>query len=215
MRAKHVTWLSVAVLVACGCGSTRPTNSTDASTTTEPAMSSATAHLTTVRRTSTTQTDTPVTARPKKRPAIPTDASTTPPVSVPPPNPTPAAEVSDAVREVHSHDFTPRDTDDFEYPDFTSGLHVIIGSATESADGYTQRAFFFVHDQYIGTDLADPSATIQIVWRDDTTIALGYTIYKPNDAMCCPLGGAITVRYHWTGTRLAALDPIPSSDIRR
>jgi LppP/LprE lipoprotein len=78
--------------------------------------------------------------------------------------------VSDAVRVVRSQGFTPYDTDDYGYPDFNYGLHVIIGYATGSADGYTQRAFSFVHGQYIATDLADPSATIQIVWRDDTTI---------------------------------------------
>jgi hypothetical protein len=123
--------------------------------------------------------------------------------------------MSDAVRVVHSLGFTPRDLDDYAYPDFNYGLHVIIGYATGSADGYTQRAFFFVQGGYIGTDLADPSATIQMVWRTDTTIALGYTIYKTADAMCCPLGGAVTVRYHWTGTHLVALDPIPSLAARR
>jgi LppP/LprE lipoprotein len=131
------------------------------------------------------------------------------------PNTTAGSEASEAARVVRSHGFTPHDTDDYGYPDFNYGLHVIIGYAAGSADGYTQQAFFFLRGRYVGTDLADPSATIQIVWRDDTTIALGYTIYKPNDAMCCPLGGEVTVRYHWTGTRLVTLDRIPSLDARR
>jgi len=131
------------------------------------------------------------------------------------PNATVGSELSDAVRVVKSHGFTPRDTDDYAYPDLNYGLHVLIGYATGSADGYTQQAFFFVHSRYIGTDLTDPSATIQMVWRTDTTIALGYTIYETADAMCCPLGSAVTVRYHWTGTHLVALDPIPSLAERR
>jgi hypothetical protein len=123
--------------------------------------------------------------------------------------------VADAVRVVRSHGFTPNDTDDYTYPDFRYGLHVIIASVTGSADGYTRRAFFFVHRRYIGTDVADPSAIVRIVWRDDATVALGYAVYKTDDAMCCPLGGEVTVRYHWTGTRLTALDPIPPLAARR
>jgi len=111
--------------------------------------------------------------------------------------------------------YTPRDTDDFAYPDFGFGLHVIVGIATGSGTGYEQRAFFFVHNRFVGTDATESSATIQMVWRSDSTIAIGFTIYRPDDAMCCPLGGAVTVRYRWTGTRLTALDPIPSVAVRR
>ncbi len=116
---------------------------------------------------------------------------------------------------VRSHGFTPNDTNDYVYPDFRYGLHTIIASATGSADGYTRRAFFFVHGRYIGTDLGAPSAIVQIAWRTDATIALGYTVYKPDDPMCCPLGGSVTVRFHWTGDRLVALDPIPPVAARR
>jgi hypothetical protein len=103
--------------------------------------------------------------------------------------------VSAAVRVVRGRGFTPNDTDDDAYPNFRYGLHVIIASATGSADGYTRRAFFFVHGRYIGTDLSDPSAIVRVVWRDDATIALGYAIYQTDDPMCCPLGGEVTVRY--------------------
>ena len=123
--------------------------------------------------------------------------------------------MSAAVRVVGAMGYTPRDTDDFTYPDFRFGLHVIIGIVTGSGTGYAQRAFFFVHDHFVGSDSTDPSATIQMVWRTDATIAIGYTIYKPDDPMCCPLGGAVTVRYQWNGAHLLALDPIPSLAARR
>jgi hypothetical protein len=92
---------------------------------------------------------------------------------------------------------------------------VIIAVVTVSATGYAEQAFFFVHGRYIGTDLADTSATIRSAWRGEDTIAFYYTLYKTDDPNCCPLGGAAIVRYHWTGTRLVPLDPIPSRDARR
>ena len=95
------------------------------------------------------------------------------------------------------------------------GLHVIVGTATGSADGYTQQAFFFVHGRYIGTDLASTSAGIQLAWRNANTIALSYSVYKANEPMCCPTGGAIIVRYQWNGTKLKPLDPVPSAAARR
>ena len=119
-----------------------------------------------------------------------------------------------AERFVRGRGFTPVDSDDFTYPD-PDGLHVIIAVVTGSATGYATQAFFFVHGRSIGTDLADTSATVWMAWRVEDTIALYYTLYKTDDANCCPLGGAAIVRYHWTGTRLVPLDPIPSRDARR
>lgn len=92
---------------------------------------------------------------------------------------------------------------------------MIIASAAGSADGHVQRAFFFVDGRLLRTDLTDASAGIQIAWRNDTTIALSYAIYAADDPMCCPKGGAMIVRYAWTGTRLKALDPIPPRAVRR
>jgi hypothetical protein len=47
------------------------------------------------------------------------------------------------------------------------------------------------------------------LWRDDTTIALMYVLYRNSDALCCPTGGGKIVRFHWNGSRLVALDRIP------
>ena len=92
---------------------------------------------------------------------------------------------------------------------------MIIASAAGSADAHVQRAFFFVDGRFLRTDLADASAGIQVAWRNNATIALSYAIYSADEPMCCPKGGAMIVRYAWTGTRLEALDPIPPVAVRR
>lgn len=116
--------------------------------------------------------------------------------------------LDDAVSTVASKDFEPIDTTGY---DPNSTLQVIVGMASGSADGYTQQAFFFVEGDYIGTDTLEPSATIGLAWQDDTTVALTYALYDPDDPMCCPTGEA-TVRYRWNGSKLEPLDPIPPMD---
>jgi len=118
-----------------------------------------------------------------------------------------------AVQFVRSRGFTPRDVNDLTVPP-ANGLHVIIATASQSADGHTQQAFFFVNGRFLRTD-ASPSAGIQLVWRNNTTIALSYAVYKANEPLCCPSGGAMIVRYQWDGTQLKALDPVPSATARR
>jgi len=199
MRKTYVMCVCVSVLITCGCSSTHPSKTAAASTTTTISAPSRTTAAATIPSVSTTN------------PPPPVPSTTTATL----PSATAGSELADAVRVVERHGFTPNSTDDYTYPEFRYGLHVIIASVTGSATGYSRRAFFFVHRRYIGTDLADTSAIIRLDWRDDATIALSYEIYKPDDAMCCPLGGAVTVRYHWTGTHLVALDPIPSLTARR
>jgi hypothetical protein len=109
---------------------------------------------------------------------------------------------------VLSHGYTP-------YPNTrkhwhsAAPLNVIVGTSTGSADGYNTWAFFFVNGRFIGTDTKNSSAGIRVAWANGTTIALTYVLYKPSDPMCCPSAGTATVRFHWTGSRLVALDPIP------
>ncbi|MCL5265476.1 MAG: protein kinase [Chloroflexi bacterium] len=91
-------------------------------------------------------------------------------------------------------------------------IRVLIGVATGSADGYNQRAFFFVNNDYIGTDTLNPSATVNLKWQTNDTVSLSYPLYRPNDPMCCPSGGVAQVRYYWNGARLVPLEPIPSDD---
>jgi hypothetical protein len=101
------------------------------------------------------------------------------------------------------------------YPDsFQPGctLRVVLCTHTDTADGKGMFAFFWVGDQYIGTDTADQSIAIRFVGQTDTTVTLAYALYTPSDPLCCSTGGTATVRYHWDGTKLTPLDPIPTAD---
>jgi len=101
--------------------------------------------------------------------------------------------------------------DTVAYPD-DFPLHVLIGN--RSGERQAERAFFFAKGRYVGTDVRDTSAHVEGIWRNGRTIALTYTIYRSNDATCCPTGGAQTVRFAWTGTRIVAHDPIPAAGAR-
>jgi len=96
------------------------------------------------------------------------------------------------------------------YP--SDSLSVLIGMCTGSADGYCNKAFFFYNGKYLGTDSSDSSIGIEEVWQTDKTVALYYRLYRKNDSLCCSTAGAALVRFQWDGTKLKALDPIPTSD---
>lgn len=149
------------------------------------------------------------------RALTPTTPGTTPPT--PPTTPPTVATVNhvvDAVALVRSHAYVPVGTADFSSPP-TGGLHVIVATPTGSTADHTQRAFFFVDGNYIRNDLGDPSGSIRIAWRNNDTIALAYAIYAAADPICCPTGGSMIVRFQWTGSRIDALDPVPSRSVRR
>ena len=76
-------------------------------------------------------------------------------------------------------------------------------------DGHDQRVWFFAGSRFIGNDASGSSAQIIASWRDDKTIAFLYVLYRQTDALCCPTGGAKTVRFRWTGTRLIRIDALP------
>lgn len=117
--------------------------------------------------------------------------------------------LDDKVEQVKKQGYTPYDTSTY---DSKYSLNVLIGIVTGSADGYTQKAFFFYGDQYLGTDTTEPSTMINLVGRDDKTITLKYTLYNTSDPLVNPTGGFTTVRYQWDGSKLTPLDPIPTSD---
>ena len=110
---------------------------------------------------------------------------------------------------MRSKGYTPDPTTSWDLP---HQLSVILATAAGTADGYEQAAFFFYNGRYLGTDAIAPSAGISDAWQDDTTVALSYQLYNATDPMCCPTAGSATVRFHWTGTQLIPLDPIPAND---
>ncbi len=113
--------------------------------------------------------------------------------------PTPAAGngLAAATAVVVSHGYSVVDPAAWE-PEHT--LRVLLGARAGS-----QQAFLFVGGRYIGTDTAAPSRAIQVLHQEDTTITLGYDTAR----------GQVAVRFHWNGSRLDPLDPIPPAQARR
>jgi hypothetical protein len=103
---------------------------------------------------------------------------------------------------VEAHGYTVADPG--EYHD-GQALRVLIGSRT----GDQEQAFFFVNSRYIGTDAKEPSGEIRVIAQSDTEITLGYGLYKPGNALCCPAGGLAKVRFQLNDGLLTTLDPLP------
>jgi LppP/LprE lipoprotein len=76
-------------------------------------------------------------------------------------------------------------------------------------DGRDQRIWFFRGSHFVGHDDKRSSGDIIGNWRDLNTLAFLYVLYRPTDPMCCPTGGAVSVRYHWNGKKVVRLDPLP------
>ena len=89
-------------------------------------------------------------------------------------------------------------------------LRVLIGRPKASSTGVRgRRAFFFVREQYIGTDAATPSLRLKVASQSGGQITLAYTRYAAGDRPCCPSDGTVKVRFEMGDGRLAPLDPIP------
>jgi hypothetical protein len=115
-------------------------------------------------------------------------------------------EAAAAVAVLKTHGYTPDDVSQY-HPDQT--LRVLLGTRTGSADGYDQRAFFFLDGKYLGTDSSQPSASIRVVSQSDTEVALAYALYRPHDPLCCASGGQSVVHFALNNGQLAPLQPIP------
>lgn len=111
-----------------------------------------------------------------------------------------------ALRVLGGYGFTASDTSTYS-PEHT--LRVLVGKRTGSSDGYSQQAFFFEDERYLGTDASAPSAAIKVVSEGDTEVTLAYSLYRPSDSLCCPSGGEAKVRFQLNNGQLQALDQIP------
>jgi LppP/LprE lipoprotein len=89
-------------------------------------------------------------------------------------------------------------------------LRVLIGRPKTASSGLRgRRAFFFVREQYIGTDAASPSLRLKVASQRGSVITLAYTRYAVGDKPCCPSDGTVKVRFAMGDGRLQPLDPIP------
>jgi hypothetical protein len=116
-----------------------------------------------------------------------------------------SSALRDAVALVRSKGYTPDSTRHYKS---WATLRVLVATATGSASGHNQQAFFFVGRQYIGTATWVPTASLAYVGQTSTRVRLRYGVFGPGSGDCCPTSHRI-VRFKWNGRRLVALDPIP------
>ncbi len=116
------------------------------------------------------------------------------------------AQATAAAAVVTAHGYTPTDVSDY-HP--TQTLGVLVGARTGSADGYAQRAFFFLDGHYLGTDSSQASASVHVVSQSDTEVALAYALYRAHDPLCCPSGGQAVVHFQLNNGTLVPLQPLP------
>jgi hypothetical protein len=94
-------------------------------------------------------------------------------------------------------------------------LRVLIGRPKASSTGVRgRRAFFFVREQYLGTDAASPSLRLKVAGQKGGQITLAYTRFAAGDKTCCPSDGTVKVRFKLDGSRLTPMDPIPPASAR-
>jgi LppP/LprE lipoprotein len=111
-----------------------------------------------------------------------------------------------AAATVRAKGYTPTDTVQY-HPSQT--LRVLTAYRTGAGGAYEQRAFFFVDGRYIGTDASQPSASLRVLSQRETTVTLGYGLYREGDPSSRPSGGEASVRFQLDDGRLTARDPIP------
>ena len=88
-------------------------------------------------------------------------------------------------------------------------LRVLIGRPKASTGVRGRRAFFFVREQYVGTDAAEPSGRLRVVRQSGGHITLAYGLFAPGDKACCPTADTVLVRFAMDEGRLQPLDAIP------
>lgn len=110
-----------------------------------------------------------------------------------------------AVATVEHQGYTPNETAEY-HPEAT--LRVLTATKHGPGGNYQQRAFFFVDGRYIGTDASQPSASLKVLSQTETSITLGYGMYRAGDSPCCPSSQS-SVRFQLDNGHLQAMGPIP------
>lgn len=88
-------------------------------------------------------------------------------------------------------------------------LHVLHATGSGGADYQGDWYFFFANGRLAGQQFFTHAAGQSPV--DEATFSVTYNVFQPGDPHCCPSGGQTTVRYHWDGSRLVTLDPVPGA----
>lgn len=88
-------------------------------------------------------------------------------------------------------------------------LRVLVGKPTASNGTRGRRAFFFMREEYLGTDAETASTRVRVASQSRSGITLAYTLFGPTDRACCPKGGTALVRFTMEDGRLKPSSPIP------
>ncbi len=88
-------------------------------------------------------------------------------------------------------------------------LRVLIGRPKASSGIRGRRAFFFVRNEYLGTDAAEPSLRVRVLHQNGSRITLQYILFSPGDTEKKPTGGRVNVRFTMADGRLVPEDAIP------
>lgn len=197
-----VVGVSVALLAA-GCGSSTTGISTGSARTASQVSTSASQTTTTATSASTASaTSTTASTGPGGgTPAPSTGTHTAPEPEFTEGKPVPEG-IAGARAVVEAHGYSVAEPAQYHE---SQALRVLIGSRT----GDQEQAFFFVNSRYIGTDAKEASGDIRVIAQSDTEITLGYELYKPGNALCCPAGGLAKIRFQLNDGLLTTLDPLP------
>ena len=87
-------------------------------------------------------------------------------------------------------------------------FNVLYGNC-RAGDGRDQHAWFFDRGRFIRMDASNSSREIIGLWRNGSTIALMYVLYRSSDPECCATGGGAIVRYRLANGHVRRLDPLP------
>jgi hypothetical protein len=87
-------------------------------------------------------------------------------------------------------------------------FNVLYGNC-RAGDGTDQHAWLFDRGRFVRLDARTPSFHLIGLWRNDTTVAFLYVLYRYSDPSCCATGGGAIVRYRLEAGRVRRLDPLP------
>jgi hypothetical protein len=116
-----------------------------------------------------------------------------------------------AIGQLRSQGFEPVALADYKP---RQSLRVLLGKPKASTGIRGRRAFFFVREEYLGTDAAEPSLRVRVLRQRDGVITLAYKLFSPADKPCCPTAGTARVRFTMADGRLVPEGPIPPAASR-
>lgn len=98
------------------------------------------------------------------------------------------------------------------------GLNALYAQPAGTADGDSQKVFFFLKDRFIGTDtpLDELGSRFVSITSGElpNQITITYDLYKTDDPRCCPTGGTAEATFSVASDQLIHSGRIPSENER-